>query len=66
MLQAVGCDWVIVGHSERRQLFGESSEIVNRKLHAVLRSGMNAILAVGETREERHTGRTEALSLLHL
>ena len=59
MLTAVGCDWVIVGHSERRILFGESSEIVNRKLHAVLRGGVQAILAMGETREERHTSRTE-------
>jgi triosephosphate isomerase len=59
MLSAVGCDWVIVGHSERRHLFDESSEIVNRKLHAVLRNGLNPILAVGETREERHANRTE-------
>jgi len=59
MLSAVGCDWIIVGHSERRHLFGEGDEIVNRKLHAVLRNGLQAILAVGETRDERHTGRTD-------
>ena len=59
MLSAVGCEWVIVGHSERRKLFGESSEIVNRKLHAVLRHGLQAVLAIGETGEERHANRTE-------
>ena len=61
MLSAVGCSWVIVGHSERRKLFGESSEIVNRKLHAVLHRGLQAILAIGETREERHANRTEEI-----
>src|SRR5579872_3772276 len=59
MLLAVGCDWVIVGHSERRRILGESSEVVNRKLRAVLRNGLQAILAVGETRDERQAGRTE-------
>jgi len=59
MLTAVGCTWVIVGHSERRRLLGETSEVVNRKLHAALLGGLHAILAVGETREERHGGRTE-------
>jgi triosephosphate isomerase len=59
MLRAVGCRWVIVGHSERRRLLGESSEVVNRKLHAALRNDLQAILAVGETREERHAGGME-------
>jgi triosephosphate isomerase len=59
MLSAVGCSWVIVGHSERRHILGESDEIVNRKLHATLRHGLQAILAVGETKDERHSGRTE-------
>ncbi|HEX6509935.1 MAG TPA: triose-phosphate isomerase [Chloroflexota bacterium] len=61
MLEAVGCDWVIVGHSERRRIMGESSEIVNRKLRAVLHHGLRGILAVGETREERHAHRTETV-----
>jgi triosephosphate isomerase len=61
MLTAVGCQWVIVGHSERRRLIGESSEMVNRKLHAALHGDLNIILAVGETGEERHAGRTEAV-----
>lgn len=59
MLRAVGCRWVIVGHSERRRQLGESSEVVNRKLHAALRNDLQATLAVGETREERNAGRTE-------
>jgi triosephosphate isomerase len=59
MLTAVGCEWVIVGHSERRHIIGESSEIVNRKLRAALHGGLRVILAVGETREERHAGQME-------
>ena len=59
MLSAVGCEWVIVGHSERRRLLGESSEMVNRKLRTALHNDLQAILAVGETRDERHAGRTE-------
>lgn len=59
MLTAVGCEWVIVGHSERRHLLGESSEVVNRKLHAALHHGLSVMLAIGETKEERHAGHTE-------
>ena len=59
MLSAAGCGWVIVGHSERRRILGESSEIVNRKLRAALRHDLQVILAIGETREERHTNRAE-------
>jgi triosephosphate isomerase len=59
MLVSVGCRWVIVGHSERRRILGESSQVVNRKLRAVLGNGLDAILAVGETKEERQAGHTE-------
>jgi triosephosphate isomerase (TIM) len=52
--------YVIVGHSERRELFGETDETVNRKLHAVFAHGMTPILCVGETLEEREAGGTEA------
>lgn len=61
MLTAVGCKWVIVGHSERRHLMSESSETVNRKLHAALHGGLHVILAVGETRQERLDGHTESV-----
>lgn len=53
MLRSVGCEYVILGHSERRQFFGESDEIVNRKVKKVLSEGMKVIMCVGETLEER-------------
>ncbi|MBT8212833.1 MAG: triose-phosphate isomerase [Acidimicrobiia bacterium] len=56
MLQKLSVDYVIVGHSERRQLFGETDDDVNRKLKAVLRHEMTPILCVGETLEEREQG----------
>lgn len=59
MLQAIGTTHVIVGHSERRQYFGETDEIVNQKLHAAIRHGLIPILCIGEILEERETGRTE-------
>jgi triosephosphate isomerase len=52
------CDYLLIGHSERRQLFGETDEELNRKLHAALRHGLKVILAVGETLDEYETGRT--------
>jgi triosephosphate isomerase len=59
MLQALKCGYVIVGHSERRQLFGETDEVVNKKVRAVFSHAMVPILCVGETLEERDTGATE-------
>lgn len=61
MLAALGCDYVIVGHSERRALFGETDEEVARKLHAVAGAGMIPILCVGETLEQRNAGSTAAV-----
>ncbi|MGH2443333.1 MAG: triose-phosphate isomerase family protein, partial [Chloroflexota bacterium] len=54
MLRAVGCRWVIAGHSERRRILGESNDVVNRKLLAALHASLRVILAIGETHEERH------------
>ncbi len=57
------CQYVLVGHSERRQLFAETDEMVRRKLDAVLAAGMLPILALGETEEQRRAGRTEEVLL---
>jgi triosephosphate isomerase len=58
MLQEAGCLWVIVGHSERRQLFGETDAVVARKVTAALKAGLVPIACVGETLAEREAGRT--------
>lgn len=56
-----GASWVIVGHSERRQFFGETSESVGKKARAVLAAGLGAIVCVGESLAERDGGRTLAV-----
>jgi triosephosphate isomerase len=59
MIRDVGATYVIVGHSERRQLYGESDSMVNRKVHAALASQLTAILCVGESLEQREKGIAE-------
>lgn len=51
-------DWIIIGHSERRQYFGETDETVNKRVKGALAAGLRVIMCVGETREERAQGRT--------
>jgi len=60
MLQKLDVEYVIVGHSERRELFGQTDEQVNATVHAVLKHGMTPIMCCGETLEEREAGTTEA------
>ena len=59
MLIEAGCEYVIIGHSERRQYFGETDETVNLRTRAALSKGLKVILCVGETREEREAGDCE-------
>lgn len=61
MLAAVGCRWVIVGHSERRHYFGETNETVFKKTVAALDAGLKPIVCVGERLEERESGATAAV-----
>jgi triosephosphate isomerase len=57
LLKDAGCEYVIIGHSERRQLFGETDESVNSKALALAESGLGTIFCIGETLEERETGK---------
>jgi triosephosphate isomerase (TIM) len=59
MLLAMGCTHAIIGHSERRQYFGETDDMVNFKLKAALEAGLTPIVCVGEVLEEREAGMTE-------
>lgn len=61
MLRESGCDYVIIGHSERRQLFGESDEQVHQKTLSTVSCGLKVILCVGETLKERESGETLAV-----
>lgn len=58
MLFDLGCSHVILGHSERRQFFGETDETVNRRLQAAHRAGLRPIVCIGETLEQREAGQT--------
>jgi triosephosphate isomerase len=58
MLKEVGCQYVIIGHSERRQFFGETDATVNRKMKTALSQGLKLIFCIGETLKEREEGKT--------
>jgi len=61
MLAELGCSWVILGHSERRQYHAESDELVAAKLSAAVEAGLHPIVCVGETREQREAGEAQAV-----
>ena len=61
MLKETGVEYVIIGHSERRQYFGETDATVNARLQAALKAGLKPIVCIGETLEERESNRTEAV-----
>jgi triosephosphate isomerase len=58
MLKSVGCQYAIIGHSERRQYFGETDETVNKKIQAAIQVGLKPVFCVGETEKERDSGQT--------
>lgn len=61
MLKDFGVQYVIIGHSERRTIFRESNEIINKKVKAVLKEGLSVILCVGETKEDKNNRQTEEI-----
>ncbi len=63
MLKDVGCTYVIIGHSERRQFFGDTDEVVNRKVKVALENGLKPIMCVGESKPQRDAGMAEAVVL---
>ena len=66
MLKDAGCEYVIIGHSERRQLFGETNETVNKKIKAALKYELIPIVCVGETLAQREAGKTFAIIEEHV
>ena len=58
MIKEAGCEYVIVGHSERRQVFGETDELINKKIICALEKDLSIILCVGESKEQRNAGKT--------
>lgn len=61
MLKDVGATWVILGHSERRQIFNETDELIAQKVVHALEQGLKVIACIGETLQEREAGQTEAV-----
>ncbi|MCF8261404.1 MAG: triose-phosphate isomerase [Melioribacteraceae bacterium] len=58
MLKSVGCEYVILGHSERRTIYNESDELINKKIHKALETGLKPIFCIGESLEQRESGVT--------
>jgi len=63
MIKDVGCEWVILGHSERRNVFGETDKLIGEKVAHALSAGLKLIPCIGEKLEEREAGQTEAVCI---
>ena len=66
MIKDTGCTWVILGHSERREYFGESDAFLNEKLHFALDAGLKVMFCIGETLEEREGGKMDEVLTRHV
>lgn len=66
MIKDVGCEWVILGHSERRHVFGESNELIGEKVNHALASGLHVMPCVGEKLDEREANKTEEVCFSQL
>ena len=66
MLKSVGCEFVILGHSERRTIFGETDEVINKKIKKAIDSGLKVIFCIGETLSQRENGTTNDVVRLQL
>lgn len=66
MLKDVGCEWVILGHSERRRIFGEDNQEISKRRIEAFEAGLNVIFCVGESEQEREQGKTKEVILNQL
>ena len=66
MLRSIGCEYVILGHSERRHKFGETDELIKQKVKAAFRSGLLPILCIGETLQQRQSGLAAQVNIAQL
>lgn len=66
MLKDCGCQWVLVGHSERRHVIGENDELINLKARAALAGGLRIVLCIGETQTQREADQTDAVNIAQL
>jgi len=58
MIKSIGCEYIIIGHSERRAIFNEQDELINKKAHAILKKGIKPIICIGETLDDRRAEKT--------